>query len=210
MKSAFSLWVEGILSVLFGIFVIMQPATVLNIASILFSLVLVWRGLGRVIDAIRFHKYAVKVIVNGAVLADDIQKKIRQTMLIDGIVALVIGCAAFGVAAASFKTGGEALMKGVVYVNAAGFLITGIANMIESHSLRPYDELSRVFRVNSIVFFTAAAVLFAFPFFVGHTVMTVFGIIVIVLGVSSFVWGTRIFVETKKIKKALAEVEKKK
>lgn len=201
MKSAMLFWAAGIVALLFGVFAIVEPAAVLNIASIVFSVILILRGFKRVWDAIRFKKNAVKVVVDGAQIDLGIQKRIRLTLLWDGIGALAIGIAALVVAITSISNGGEGIVKGAVYAVAAGFLYTGIANLIESHRLRPYAVLSEVYRSNSFVYILASVVLFAFPFFIGHTVMNIFGIIMIIAGVSLFVWGIRVFSLSRNLRK---------
>lgn len=208
MKSAILFWAAGIIALLFGVLAIVEPATVLNIASIVFSVILIFRGLRRVWDAIRFRKNAVKVVVDGAQIDLGIQKKIRLTLLWDGIGALVIGIAALVIAITSISNGGEGIVRGAVYAVAAGFLYTGIANLIESHRLKPYAVLCEIYRSNSFVYILASVVLFAFPFFVGHTVMNIFGIIMIVVGVSLFVWGIRVFTLARNLRKLSKTVAK--
>lgn len=51
MKSALIFWFSGIIALLFGVFVIVEPATVLNIAAVAFSLILAFRGCRKLIDA---------------------------------------------------------------------------------------------------------------------------------------------------------------
>ncbi len=209
MKSAILFWCAGLIALLFGIFTIMEPATVLNIACIVFSLILALRGLKRIVDAIRFKKNALTVVVDGAQIDLGIQKRIRTTLLWDGIGSLVIGIAAFVLTLLSLKDGGEATMKGVVYAVAAGFMYTGVANLIESHRLKPYPVLSDAFRSNSLIFILTSILLFAFPFFIGQTVMNIFGIILIIAGVSLFVWGIRIFSLSRRISKTVKYKEVK-
>ena len=203
MKSAVLLWIEGILAVVFGVFIIVRPAAVLSIAVLVFSIILAFRGIMRLVDAIRFRKSAVQVVVDGKSIDLGIQKRIRETLLTDGIIAFVIGIASFIVGISAFRNGGVSLMKGVVYAVAVGFLITGIANLIESHSLKPYPALHSIYHSSSIAYIVAAVILFVFPFFVGQTFMTVFGVIVITAGIISFIWGCRVYAVSKKIRDAV-------
>lgn len=201
MKSALLFWISGIVALVFGILAIIEPATVLNVAAVVFSAILIVRGVKRIVDAIRFRKNAVSVVVDGAQIDLGIQKKIRLTLLWDGVGSLIIGIAALVVAVTSFSNGGEGIVKGAVYAVAAGFLYTGIANLIESHRLKPYAVLSEIYRSNSFVYILASIILFAFPFFIGHTVMNIFGILMIITGVSLFVWGIRVFSLGRNLKK---------
>lgn len=201
MKSALLFWISGIVALVFGILAIIEPATVLNVAAVVFSAILIVRGGKRIVDAIRFRKNAVSVVVDGAQIDLGIQKKIRLTLLWDGVGSLIIGIAALVVAVTSFSNGGEGIVKGAVYAVAAGFLYTGIANLIESHRLKPYAVLSEIYRSNSFVYILASIILFAFPFFIGHTVMNIFGILMIITGVSLFVWGIRVFSLRRSLKK---------
>lgn len=209
MKSALIFWLAGLLALFFGIFTILEPTVVLNVACIVFSLLLAFRGLKRICDAIRFKKNALKVVVDGAPIDLGIQKGLRMTLLWDGIGSLVIAIAAFVLTVVSIDKGGEGTMKGIVYAVAAGFLYTGCANLIESHRLKPYPLLRETFRSNSLVFIVAAVLLFAFPFFIGQTVMNIFGIILIISGVSLFVWGIRIFSLSRRMAKTVSYKEVK-
>lgn len=209
MKSALIFWLSGLLALFFGVFTILEPTVVLNVACIVFSLLLAFRGLKRIFDAVRFKKNALKVVVDGAPIDLGIQKGLRTTLLVDGIGSLLIAVCAFVLTLTSIKNGGTGTMKVVAYAVAAGFLYTGIANLIESHRLKPYPLLSETFRSNSLVFIIAAVLLFAFPFFIGQTVMNIFGIILIVAGVSLFVWGIRIFSLSRKIAKTVSYKEVK-
>ncbi len=205
MKSAILFWLSGIIALLFGVFVIVEPATVLNIAAVAFSLILAFRGLRKLIDALRFSRKAVKVVVNGSPIDTEEQKKIKFTMLLDGIISAFLGVLALIFALAFLKNKSDGIMKGVIYVIAAGFLYTGIVNLIENHRLKPYAALSTVFNGNGIVYIVAAVLLFIFPAFVGQTLMNVFGIILIIAGVCVFIWGVRVFIlvrETKKMEKS--------
>lgn len=202
MKSAILFWLSGIIALLFGVFVIVAPTTVLNIAAVAFSIILAFRGCRKLIDALRFSRKAVKVVVNGSPIDTEEQKKIKFTMLLDGIISAFLGALALIFALAFLKNNSDGIMKGVIYVIAAGFLYTGIVNLIENHRLKPYSDLSTLFNGNGIVYIVAAVLLFIFPAFVGQTLMNVFGIILIIAGVCVFIWGVRVFILVRETKKA--------
>ena len=44
MKSAVLLWIEGIIAVVFGVFIIVRPAAVLSIAVLAFSIIQIGRA----------------------------------------------------------------------------------------------------------------------------------------------------------------------
>lgn len=205
MKSALIFWLSGVIALLFGVFVIVQPATVLNIAAVAFSIILALRGLRKLLDALRFSHKAVKVCVNGSEIDSENQKKIKFTILIDGIISASLGILALAFALSFLRSGSDGIMKGVIYVIAAGFLYTGIVNIVENYRLKPYADLGDVFNGNGLVYIIASVLLFIFPAFVGQTLMNIFGIVLIVAGVSIFVWGIRVcilHVQTKKKDKA--------
>lgn len=204
MKSAILFWLSGIIAVLFGVFAIVQPATVLNIAAVAFSVILVIRGFRKIVDAPLFGRKAVRVVVNGSPIATETQKKIKLTILLDGIISTLLGLLAFVFALTSLRDKSDGIMKIVIYIIAAGYLYTGIVNLIENHRLKPYTDLSILFKGNGIIYIVAALILAIFPVFVGETFMNIFGIILIIAGVCVFIWGIRVFVlirEAKKIEK---------
>ena len=194
MKSALMFWLSGIIALLFGVFVIVQPATVLNIAAVAFSVILALRGLKKLVDALRFSRRAVKVSVNGSSIDSGVQKKIKFTILIDGIISAFLGVLAFVLALSFLQSRSDGIMKAVIYVIAAGFMYTGIVNIVENYRLRPYSDLSTVFRGNGLVYIIASVLLFIFPAFVGEALMNIFGILLIIAGVCVFVWGIRVFI----------------
>ena len=205
MKSALIFWLFGVITLLFGVFVIVQPATVLNIAAVAFSIILALRGLRKLIDALHFSRKAVKVSVNGAPIESGVQKKIKFTILIDGIISAALGVLALAFALSFLQSRSDGIMKVVIYIIAAGFLYTGIVNIIENYRLKPYADLSSVFNGNGLVYIIASVLLFIFPAFVGQTLMNIFGILLIIAGVCIFVWGIRVcvlLVETRKKDKA--------
>ncbi len=200
MKTAILFFVSGLLALLFGVFVITQPATVVNIAALCFSIVLTIKGIKTLFDTLTFKKNAINVVVNGEHIDLGIQKKIRLTLFWDGLISLVLGLVALIIAIYSFANKSAGIMKGVVYVIAAGFLFTGIANIIEGYRLKPYPILADSYKSGSLVYIIAAVLLFAFPFFIGNTVMNIFGILLIVAGVLLFCWGIRLLVIRKRLK----------
>ena len=54
MKTAILFFVSGLLALLFGVFVITQPATVVNIAALCFSIVLTIKGIKTLFDTLTF------------------------------------------------------------------------------------------------------------------------------------------------------------
>ncbi len=201
MKSAILFWLSGVIALLFGVFVIVQPTTVLNIAAVAFSIILALRGCRKLIDALRFSRKAVKVSVNGSSIESETQKKIKFTILIDGIISAALGILALAFALSFLQSKSDGIMKGVIYVIAAGFLYTGIVNMIENYRLKPYSDLSDVFNGNGLIYIIASVLLFIFPAFVGQTIMNIFGILLIVAGVCIFVWGIRVCILVVEAKK---------
>lgn len=192
MKAALLFFISGLLALLFGIFVILEPTMVVNIVALAFSIILAIKGCKTLFDCLTLKKNALKVVVNGSPIDLGIQKRIRMTFFCDGLISFLVGLGAFIIAVSSFKNNSDGIMKAVVYIVAIGFFFTGIANYVESRRLKPYPILSDSYRSSFWVYIIASILLFAFPFFIGNAVMNIFGILLIVAGVSLFVWGWRV------------------
>ena len=54
MKNSIYYFVSGLIAVLFGVFIILNPNAVVNIAAFLFSVVLLIKGLRTLFNSIRF------------------------------------------------------------------------------------------------------------------------------------------------------------
>ena len=199
MKAALLFFISGLLALLFGIFVILEPTMVVNIVALAFSIILAIKGCKTLFDCLTLKKNALKVVVNGSPIDLGIQKRIRMTFFCDGLISFLVGLGAFIIAVSSFQNNSDGIMKAVVYIVAIGFFFTGIANYVESRRLKPYPILSDSYRSSFWVYIIASILLFAFPFFIGNAVMNIFGILLIVAGVSLFVWGWRVASLSRKI-----------
>ena len=82
MKNSIYYFVSGIIVVVFGVFIILNPNAVVNIAAFLFSIVLFIKGMRTLINTIRFDSVASKVSVEGVSISLDSRKRVKKTMYI--------------------------------------------------------------------------------------------------------------------------------
>ena len=94
MKNSIYYFVSGIIVVVFGVFIILNPNAVVNIAAFLFSIVLFIKGMRTLINTIRFDSVASKVSVEGVSISLDSRKRVKKTMYINALISLLVGLAA--------------------------------------------------------------------------------------------------------------------
>ncbi|MBQ0071579.1 MAG: hypothetical protein KBS81_06955 [Spirochaetales bacterium] len=190
MKNLISYILFGVLGVGFGIFMIREPETIINIAAFLFSVVLAIRGFRALYDTVRFTTKTKKLIVNGVAVEAKLKASVKSTMLVNALVSAIIGILALIIAISFLSTGNSGIMVGVIYIIAVGFLATGIIGFVENRLMKPYTELFTLFSDRSVLYIIVGVLLLLFPLLVGHTVITIAGIAVLVSSSFSVVGGT--------------------
>ena len=88
MKNSIYYFVSGIIVVIFGVFVILNPSAVVNIAAFLFSVVLLLKGMRTFINTLRFDNVASKVSINGMEINSDAGRGVRKTMCLNAFISL--------------------------------------------------------------------------------------------------------------------------
>ena len=91
MKNSIYYFVSGIIVVIFGVFVILNPSAVVNIAAFLFSVVLLLKGMRTFVNTLRFDNVASKVSINGIEINIDSKKEVRKTMYLNAFISVLIG-----------------------------------------------------------------------------------------------------------------------
>lgn len=179
----------GLIVTGFGIFVIARPNNTANLIALCFAIILLVKGIRGTIDTLRFGKISRSVVVNGVALESETRKKVRLTMLINALISLLIGVITFIIAIVAIKNHSDKIIKAVVYVVGAGFLLTGVSGVVENLMFKPYQELVTSFGYSPILYIVLAILLFVFPSFVGKTFFIVVGIVLITGGVASIVYA---------------------
>ena len=136
MKNSIYYFVSGIIVVVFGVFIILNPNAVVNIAAFLFSIVLFIKGMRTLINTIRFDSVASKVSAEGVSISLDSRKRVKKTMYINALISLLVGLAALIISIVAMIKKSSSVMKIVVYVVASGFLISAIAGMLENRRMK--------------------------------------------------------------------------
>ena len=205
MKNSIYYFVSGIIVVIFGVFVILNPSAVVNIAAFLFSVVLLLKGLRTLFNTLRFDSVASKVSINGIEINIDTKKGVRKTMYINALISVLVGLIALIISIVAMVKKSSSIMKIVVYVVASGFLVSGVTGILENRKMKSWTGLDEAIGEKTIFQLIVALVLFIFPSLIGNVFMNILGAIVVAFGALYFAWGVYLI----KAKKTLEKMEKK-
>ena len=205
MKNSIYYFISGIIVVVFGVFVILNPSVVVNIAAFLFSVVLLLKGLRTLFNTLRFDSVASKVSINGIEINIDSKKGVRKTMYINALISVLVGLIALIISIVAMVKKSSSIMKIVVYVVASGFLVSGVTGILENRKMKSWTGLDEAIGEKTIFQLIVALVLFIFPSLIGNVFMNILGAIVVAFGALYFAWGVYLI----KAKKTLEKMEKK-
>ena len=205
MKNSIYYFISGIIVVVFGVFVILNPSVVVNIAAFLFSVVLLLKGLRTLFNTLRFDSVASKVRINGIEINIDTKKGVRKTMYINALISVLVGLIALIISIVAMVKKSSSIMKIVVYVVASGFLVSGVTGILENRKMKSWTGLAEAIGEKTIFQLIVALVLFIFPSLIGNVFMNILGAIVVAFGALYFAWGVYLI----KAKKTLEKMEKK-
>ena len=205
MKNSIYYFISGIIVVVFGVFVILNPSAVVNIAAFLFSVVLLLKGLRTLFNTLRFDSVASKVRINGIEINIDTKKGVRKTMYINALISVLVGLIALIISIVAMVKKSSSIMKIVVYVVASGFLVSGVTGILENRKMKSWTGLDEAIGEKTIFQLIVALVLFIFPSRIGNVFMNILGAIVVAFGALYFAWGVYLI----KAKKTLEKMEKK-
>ena len=205
MKNSIYYFISGIIVVVFGVFVILNPSAVVNIAAFLFSVVLLLKGLRTLFNTLRFDSVASKVRINGIEINIDTKKGVRKTMYINALISVLVGLIALIISIVAMVKKSSSIMKLVVYVVASGFLVSGVTGILENRKMKSWTGLDEAIGEKTIFQLIVALVLFIFPSLIGNVFMNILGAIVVAFGALYFAWGVYLI----KAKKTLEKMEKK-
>ena len=205
MKNSIYYFISGIIVVVFGVFVILNPSAIVNIAAFLFSVVLLLKGLRTLFNTLRFDSVASKVRINGIEINIDTKKGVRKTMYINALISVLVGLIALIISIVAMVKKSSSIMKIVVYVVASGFLVSGVTGILENRKMKSWTGLDEAIGEKTIFQLIVALVLFIFPSLIGNVFMNILGAIVVAFGALYFAWGVYLI----KAKKTLEKMEKK-
>ena len=205
MKNSIYYFVSGIIVVIFGVFVILNPNAVVNIAAFLFSVVLLLKGMRTFVNTLRFDNVASKVSINGIEINIDSKKEVRKTMFLNAFISVLIGLIALIISIVAMVRKSSSIMKIVVYVVASGFLISGVTGILETRKMKSWTGMNEVIGEKTLFHLIVALVLFIFPSLIGNVFMNILGAVVVTFGALYFAWGVYLI----KAKKTLEKMEKK-
>lgn len=205
MKNSIYYFISGIIVVVFGVFIILNPSAVVNIAAFLFSVVLLLKGFRTLFNTLRFDSVASKVSINGIEINIDSKKSVRKTMYLNAFISVLVGLIALIISIVAMVKKSSSIMKIVVYVVASGFLVSGVTGILENRKMKSWTGLDEAIGEKTIFQLIVALVLFIFPSLIGNVFMNILGAIVVAFGALYFAWGVYLI----KAKKTLEKMEKK-
>ena len=205
MKNSIYYFISGIIVVVFGVFIILNPSAVVNIAAFLFSVVLLLKGFRTLFNTLRFDSVASKVSINGIEINIDSKKGVRKTMYLNAFISVLVGLIALIISIVAMVKKSSSIMKIVVYVVASGFLVSGVTGILENRKMKSWTGLDEAIGEKTIFQLIVALVLFIFPSLIGNVFMNILGAIVVAFGALYFAWGVYLI----KAKKTLERMEKK-
>ena len=205
MKNSIYYFISGIIVVVFGVFIILNPSAVVNIAAFLFSVVLLLKGFRTLFNTLRFDSVASKVSINGIEINVDSKKGVRKTMYLNAFISVLVGLIALIISIVAMVKKSSSIMKIVVYVVASGFLVSGVTGILENRKMKSWTGLDEAIGEKTIFQLIVALVLFIFPSLIGNVFMNILGAIVVAFGALYFAWGVYLI----KAKKTLEKMEKK-
>ena len=205
MKNSIYYFISGIIVVVFGVFIILNPSAVVNIAAFLFSVVLLLKGFRTLFNTLRFDSVASKVSINGIEINIESKKGVRKTMYLNASISVLVGLIALIISIVAMVKKSSSIMKIVVYVVASGFLVSGVTGILENRKMKSWTGLDEAIGEKTIFQLIVALVLFIFPSLIGNVFMNILGAIVVAFGALYFAWGVYLI----KAKKTLEKMEKK-
>lgn len=205
MKNSIYYFISGIIVVVFGVFIILNPSAVVNIAAFLFSVVLLLKGFRTLFNTLRFDSVASKVSINGIEINIDSKKGVRKTMYLNAFISVLVGLIALIISIVAMVKKSSSIMKIVVYIVASGFLVSGVTGILENRKMKSWTGLDEAIGEKTIFQLIVALVLFIFPSLIGNVFMNILGAIVVAFGALYFAWGVYLI----KAKKTLEKMEKK-
>ena len=205
MRNSIYYFLSGIIVVFFGMFIILNPNAVVNIAAFLFSVILLIKGLRTLFNTLRFDSVASKVCINGVEINIDSKKGVRKSMYINAIISVFVGLVALIVSIVAIVKKSSSIMKIVVYVAASGFLVSGITGFLENRKMKNWTGLGEAIGEKTLFQLIVSLVLFVFPSLIGNVFMNILGALVVAFGALYFAWGVYLM----KAKKTLERMEKK-
>lgn len=174
---------------MFGIFVIVNPATVVNFSALIFSAILLVRGIRTFINTLRLDSVASKINVNGVEINVDSRSGIRKTMIVNASISALAGIACFIISIVAFRNNSAKIMKAMVYVVASAFLLSGIAGAVENKRMKQWSGMYVEIGEKTVAQLVVALILFVFPSLIGNVFMNILGALIVAFGALYFAWG---------------------
>lgn len=180
MKAQLQWLIGGVVLLLVGIFVLVNPTTVLKVAVIGFGLYTMIEALYALVMSFSFRSVGGVFTFNA----------------VRSLLSLVIGLLVVYFAATS---SGASVAGWTVYLIAIWLLVSAIGEIVEIQALRKagFDMFSAS---NAIVSIVLALIMFLFPVVVNNAIFITVGVFLILIAIGLIVWGVRMMMFEKRLK----------
>ena len=180
MKAQWQWIISGVVILLSGIFVLVNPTLVVKIAVLSF-------GVYNLIEGIWALVLSWAVRKETGIFRANIVKAVLSTL----VSIIVVWAAA--------TSSGEAVASWAVYLIAIWLLVSAIGELAEIFFLRRMGYESFGVTTSAIVSLVLAAMMFLFPVLVNNALVTVVGIGMVLIAVFLILWGIKMLSFEKRV-----------
>ena len=180
MKAQWQWIISGVVILIAGIFVLVNPTLVVKIAVLSFGVYTLIEGIYSLILSWAVRK------ATGIFRAN-----IVRTLISTGIGILVIWAAA--------SASGAQVASWAVYLIAIWLLLSGLSELIELFVLRRMGYESFGVVTGAVISIILSVVMFLFPVLVNNAVVTVIGVGMVLVSVFLILWGIKMLSFEKKV-----------
>jgi len=191
MKKLLTNCIMGLLIAVLGVFILIKPNAFLKTLVLIFGIYVLLEGLSSII-----YSFKLKSL-----------KAVFRISLVKALLNLFIGIL---VCYFSITSTSAAVTDWVVYLIAIELLVSGILTFIDTIYLKKLEVTGLAYFMGSdvVVSIFFAILLFLFPHFIGTVAITIFGVIILLAGVTMMFFGILVYSKVKKVKKAVEEADK--
>lgn len=180
----------GLLIVALGVFILIQPNAFLKTLVLIFGIYILIEGLSSIIYSFKLRSF----------------KHIFRLSLVKALLNFAVGLL---VCYFTITTTDAQVTTWVVYLIATELMVSGVLTILDTIFLKKVDVLGLGFYLGSdiAVSMIFAILLYMFPAFIGTTVITILGVIVLLVGAGMFFSGILVYSKVKHVAKKVEKIE---
>lgn len=188
MKAQLQWILGGVLLLVTGIFVLVNPTTVMKIAVIIFGLYLMIESIFALALTWKIRKLGSYFTINSV--------RTLASLAI-GILVLYFALTSPGAAVASW----------MVYLVAAWLLVSSLLELLEIWMLKRSGYESFGVTTSALVSLVISLIMFLFPVMINNAVFMAVGIVMIVIAVFLIIWAVRMILFERRLKEEARKSE---